>query len=69
MAAEIEPETVALLGAREASDELLALEHDHAATALRKVQRRRQAGRTSPEDKDILTPHVTRAYPGFYDLP
>ena len=48
MAAEIEPEPVALLGAREAADELLALENDHAATALRKVQRGGQAGRTGP---------------------
>ena len=48
MAAQIEPETVAFLGAREAADEVLALEHDHAATALRQVQRRRQAGRAGP---------------------
>jgi hypothetical protein len=39
MAAQVETKTVALLGAGEATDERLALDHGHAATALREVQR------------------------------
>src|SRR4051812_18227893 len=55
MAAEVEAEAVALLGAGEAADERLSLENGHAATALREVQRGGQAGRAGPQDKDILT--------------
>ena len=48
VAAQIEAETVAFLGPREAADERLALENGHAATALHEVQRGGQAGRAGP---------------------
>jgi hypothetical protein len=48
VAAEIETEPVALLGAREAADELFALDNRHAAPALGEEQRGGQASRTGP---------------------
>jgi hypothetical protein len=48
MAAEIEAKPVALLGARKAADELLALDNGHAAPALGEVQRCCEASRTGP---------------------
>ena len=48
MAALTEPEPVALLGASEAADELLALQNDHAAAALGEMQRGSQTGWSGP---------------------
>src|SRR5207247_3116451 len=68
-AAEVHLDPVDLLGPREPADEVLALEHGHAATAPGEVQRCGEAGGTRPQDKCILTPQGHRAYPGAYDLP